>query len=142
MGTLFPDASIAVRMLTFEDALPDDQWWHHKSQMRSGCARTWACSERGPERLSLDPCGGRRHAGLIADLYGSVLVLQCHTPGMHRHLDALVEGFKLALGDVLVGVYDKSAKTLAKNGGVLRRRLGLGKAPATTRLGIRQPIRH
>ena len=117
-GHYSPDASIAVRMLTFEDALPDDNWWH--KQIADAVRVRKDLGLFGHEYQNacrLIHAEGDGMPGLIADLYGSVLVLQCHTPGMHRHLDALVEGFQLALGDMVVGVYDKSAKTLAKNGG-------------------------
>jgi len=118
-GHYSPDASIAVRMLTFEDALPDDQWWHQQIADAVRVRKDLGLfGKEDQNACRLIHAEGDGMPGLIADLYGSVLVLQCHTPGMHRHLDALVEGFKLALGDVLVGVYDKSAKTLAKNGGV------------------------
>ena len=131
-GHYSPDASIAVRMMTFDDALPDEGWWHVKIadavQVRKDLG---LFGQDGQNACRLIHAEGDGMPGLIADLYGSVLVIQCHTPGMHRHLDILVQGFKLALGDVLVGVYDKSAKTLAKNGGVASEDGWVwGKAPA------------
>ena len=131
-GHYSPDASIAVRMLTFEDVLPDNSWWHVQIANAVRVRRDLGLFGNDDQNACrLIHAEGDGMPGLIADLYGSVLVLQCHTPGMHRHLDDLVEGFKLALGDTLVGVYDKSAKTLAKHGGVLSEDKWVwGKAPA------------
>ena len=36
---------------------------------------------------------------------------------MHRAIPMLSSAFQAALGEILIGIYDKSAKTLAKNGG-------------------------
>jgi 23S rRNA (cytosine1962-C5)-methyltransferase len=117
-GHFAPNASIAVRMLTFNEHLPDDAWWH----------ATIAAAVRVRKDLDLFGTPNQNacrlvHAegdglpGLIADFYEGVLVVQCHTPGMHRALPILTAAFREALGPALLGIYDKSAKAMAKNGG-------------------------
>jgi 23S rRNA (cytosine1962-C5)-methyltransferase len=56
--------------------------------------------------------------GLIADFYSGVLVIQCHTPGMHKEIKLLSVAFSEALGDALEAIYDKSSKSLAKHGAI------------------------
>ena len=79
-GHFAPNASIAVRMLTFDEHLPDDAWWH----------ATIAAAVRVRKDLDLFGTPNQNacrlvHAegdglpGLIADFYEGVLVVQCHT---------------------------------------------------------------
>lgn len=117
-GHYSPNASIAVRMLSFDEQLPDDAWWQHKIAQAVEVRKALnLVGNEDQNACRIVHAEGDGMPGLIADLYGTVLVVQCHTPGMHRTLPTLIEAFKLALGDGLSGIYDKSAKTLAKNGG-------------------------
>lgn len=117
-GHYAPQASIAVRMLTFDEHCPDDAWWHTQIAQAVAVRRDLNLFQSATQNACrLVHAEGDGLPGLIADLYNGVLVVQCHTPGMHRALPTLVEAFKEALGDTLVGIYDKSAKTLLKNGG-------------------------
>lgn len=117
-GHFAPDASIAVRMLTFGEDRPDDAWWHRQIAAAVAVRRDLGLFQREDQNsCRLVHAEGDGLPGLIADFYHGVLVLQCHTPGMHRALPILLEAFQTELGDLLHGVYDKSAKTLVKNGG-------------------------
>lgn len=117
-GHFAPDASIAVRMLTFGEDRPDDAWWHRQIAAAVAVRRDLGLFQRDDQNsCRLVHAEGDGLPGLIADFYHGVLVLQCHTPGMHRALPILLEAFQAELGDLLHGVYDKSAKTLVKNGG-------------------------
>ena len=117
-GHYAPQASIAVRMLTFDEHCPDDAWWHMQIAQAVSVRRDLNLFQSANQNACrLVHAEGDGLPGLIADLYNGVLVVQCHTPGMHRALPTLVEAFKEALGDILVGIYDKSSKTLLKNGG-------------------------
>lgn len=117
-GHFAPDASIAVRMLTFGEDRPNDAWWHRQIAAAVAVRRDLGLFQREDQNsCRLVHAEGDGLPGLIADFYHGVLVLQCHTPGMHRALPILLEAFQKELGDLLHGVYDKSAKTLVKNGG-------------------------
>jgi 23S rRNA (cytosine1962-C5)-methyltransferase len=117
-GHYAPHASIAVRMLSFEESCPDSDWWMHQVERAVQVRRDlnlFQSEEQNACRMV--HAEGDGMPGLIADFYNGVLVLQCHTPGMHRALPLLVEAFQASLGSALTGIYDKSAKTLVKNGG-------------------------
>ena len=117
-GHFAPNASIAVRMLSFDELCPDDEWWHQRIAQAVTIRRDLGLFEQEDQNACrLIHAEGDGLPGLIADYYNGVLVVQCHTPGMHRAMPILVSAFQHALGESLHGIYDKSAKTLAKNGG-------------------------
>lgn len=117
-GHYAPNASIAVRMLSYSEHRPDEEWWHHQIANAVAVRRDLALFQGdGQNSCRLVHAEGDGLPGLIADFYNGVLVVQCHTPGMHRALPILLKAFQSALGNALQGVYDKSAKTLVKNGG-------------------------
>ncbi|MEM9526760.1 MAG: class I SAM-dependent rRNA methyltransferase [Bacteroidota bacterium] len=62
--------------------------------------------------------------GLIVDRYASLVVIQCHSVGMHLVKDKIAAAIKGLLGEAVQSIYDKSAKTLperhpAENGTLL-----------------------
>lgn len=117
-GHFAPNASIAVRMLSFDELCPDDEWWHQRIAQAVTIRKDLGLFQHEDQNACrLIHAEGDGLPGLIADYYNGVLVVQCHTPGMHRAMPILVSAFQHALGDSLQGIYDKSAKTLAKNGG-------------------------
>ena len=76
-GHYSPDASIAVRMLTFEDVLPDNSWWHVQIANAVRVRRDLGLFGNDDQNACrLIHAEGDGMPGLIADLYGSVLVLQ------------------------------------------------------------------
>ncbi|MEM9260119.1 MAG: class I SAM-dependent rRNA methyltransferase, partial [Bacteroidota bacterium] len=50
--------------------------------------------------------------GLIIDRYASLVVIQCHSVGMHLVKDKIAAAIKAILGDAVQSIYDKSANTL------------------------------
>jgi 23S rRNA (cytosine1962-C5)-methyltransferase len=56
--------------------------------------------------------------GLIVDYYAGAAVLQMHSIGMHRNLEAIVESIKKAAGDQLHTIYNKSEFTLPDKPGI------------------------
>ncbi|HIB76751.1 MAG TPA: class I SAM-dependent rRNA methyltransferase [Flavobacteriales bacterium] len=119
-GHYSPGTSIAVRMLTFGEDRPDEDWWKAKINeaidVRHGLG---LLDNENNDTCRLVFAEGDGLPGLIADFYGGVLVIQCHTPGMHNEIKLLCSAFSDALGDKLIAVYDKSSKSLAKHGGVV-----------------------
>ena len=117
-GHYAPNASIAVRMMSFDETRPDDAWWHDRIAQAVAVRKDLGLFQSETQNACrLVHAEGDGLPGLIADLYNGVLVLQCHTPGMHRAIPVLSSAFQEALGESLVGIYDKSSKTLVKNGG-------------------------
>jgi 23S rRNA (cytosine1962-C5)-methyltransferase len=115
-GHYSPGTSIAVRILTFGEEQPDKDWWFAKIEEAVRVRKDLGLFSESNNTCRLVFAEGDGLPGLIADYYSGVLVIQCHTPGMHNVKSLLCEAFSAALGDDLKAVYDKSAKSLAKHG--------------------------
>lgn len=111
--------SIAVRVLTFTEERIDAQWWYD----RLGSAYRL----REALGLAADPattCYRLVHGegdflpGLVVDIYGGTAVVQCHSVGMFRSRDRIVEALRSIYGDRIRAVYDKSSATVPYNAGL------------------------
>jgi 23S rRNA (cytosine1962-C5)-methyltransferase len=111
--------SIAVRVISFEPLETDQEFWDRKID------NAW----RLREKLGLvsNPrtnvfrwinAEGDGMPGLIVDYYDGVAVMQTHSIGMHRNLEAIVEALKKAAGDQLHTIYNKSESTLPDKPGI------------------------
>ena len=118
-GHYSPGTSIAIRLLTFGEEQPDKQWWFSKINQAVQVRKDLDLFTESNNTCRLVFAEGDGLPGLIADFYAGVLVIQCHTPGMHNVIKLLCEAFSEALGDELEAIYDKSSKALAKHGGVI-----------------------
>ena len=91
-GHYAPNASIAVRMLSFDESSPDDSWWYSQIAQAVAVRRDLNLFQsNGQNACRLVHAEGDGLPGLIADLYNGILVIQCHTPGMpvsYTHLRA------------------------------------------------------
>jgi 23S rRNA (cytosine1962-C5)-methyltransferase len=105
--------SIAVRVLSFEEVIPDFDFWKRKIEkawnLRKSSGIT-ECAETNVFRLV--HAEGDGMPGLIVDFYNGTAVIQMHTVGMFLVRDMLVEVLQEVLGVKLKAIYDKSAKTL------------------------------
>jgi len=118
-GHYSPGTSIAIRLLTFAEDIPNDDWWKAKVLEAVNVRRQLGLIDNNENNTCrLIHAEGDGLPGLIADFYSGVLVIQCHTPGMHKEMKLLCAAFSAALGDALFAVYDKSSKSLAKHGGI------------------------
>jgi len=115
----YQQGSIAVRVLSFEPLETNQQFWDQR------IGNAW----RLREKLGLvsDPqtnvfrwinAEGDSMPGLIVDYYDGVAVIQAHSIGMHRNLDAIVESLKKSAGDRLHTIYYKSESTLPDKPGI------------------------
>ena len=118
-GHYSPGTSIAIRLLTFAEDIPNDDWWKSKILEAVNVRQQLGllCTEDN-NTCRLVHAEGDGLPGLIADFYSGVLVIQCHTPGMHKEIKLLCSAFSEALGDELKAIYDKSSKSLAKHGAI------------------------
>ena len=108
-GHFSPGTSIAIRMLTFAEDKPDNQWWIDKIKEAISVREMLGLIESDTnDTCRLIHAEGDGLPGLIADFYAGVLVIQCHTPGMHNVIKLLCSAFSEALGDKLVGVWKKA----------------------------------
>jgi 23S rRNA (cytosine1962-C5)-methyltransferase len=109
--------SIAIRMISFDDTLPDADFFETKIKQAISVRRDLDLIEsEGQNICRLIHAEGDGLSGLIVDYYDRVAVIQTHSLGMHHALEWIVNGLQKGLEDKLVGVYNKSAKVLRKNG--------------------------
>ncbi len=115
----YQDGSIAVRVLSFEKVETDQAFWHKM------IGRAWKLRET--LGLVTDPgtsvfrwvnAEGDGLPGLIVDYYGGAVVVQMHSYGMFRNLEAIVEAIRERAGDQIHTIYNKSASTLPKRAGI------------------------
>jgi len=105
--------SIAVRVFSFGETLPDDTFWKHRIEQAYQLRKKMGLADAKDTNVYRLVHGeGDGLPGLIADFYNGTVVLQAHSVGMWLVREAIVEALKSVLGKKLVAVYDKSAKTL------------------------------
>lgn len=109
----YQDASICVRIISFEPTDAELPFWIEKIQN--------AYQYRQQIELVDNPdtnCYRLIHAegdhlpGLIIDIYNRVAIIQCHSIGMYRERGKIKEALQAVYQDKLDGIYDKSAETL------------------------------
>lgn len=105
--------SIAVRIFSFGEVVPGQDFWKKtigkafRLRMKEGLVDSPATTV-----YRLVHGEGDSLPGLVADYYNGTVVLQFHTVGMWLVREEIVEALKDVLGNRLLAVYDKSAKTL------------------------------
>jgi 23S rRNA (cytosine1962-C5)-methyltransferase len=105
--------SIAVRVFSFGETVPDDSFWKRRiDQAYELRQKTGLADATDTNVFRLIHGEGDGMPGLIADYYNGTIVLQFHTVGMWLVREAIVQALIAVLGKKLVAVYDKSAKTL------------------------------
>lgn len=118
----YQQGSIAVRVISFEKVETDQLFWDLK------VAGAWNLRERlgmvaNPQTnvFRWVNAEGDGMPGLIVDYYAGVAVLQTHSIGMYRNMDAIVEALKKAAGEGLHTIYNKSESTLPDKPGITER---------------------
>jgi len=105
--------SIAVRVFSFGEDVPDDSFWKRRIQQAYELRQKTGLADAADTNVFRFIHGeGDGMPGLIADYYNGTVVLQFHTVGMWLVREAIVQALREVLGKKLVAVYDKSAKTL------------------------------
>jgi 23S rRNA (cytosine1962-C5)-methyltransferase len=105
--------SIAVRLFSFKEVVPDFSFWCDKIQSAFNLRQNIGLISRKETNVfRLIHGEGDGLPGLIVDFYNGTAVFQAHTVGMYLIRNVLTEAMKFVLGDRLKAVYDKSAKTL------------------------------
>jgi len=105
--------SIAVRVFTFADIIPDEKYWTEKISSAYQYRLQMGLAESPHTNVfRLIHGEGDGMPGLIADFYNGTLVLQFHSVGMYRMKETLCSSFSSVLGNSLKSVYNKSKGTL------------------------------
>lgn len=108
----FQHATIAVRILTFEDTPIDQNFFNERlmNAVQTRRNKDLISSENTICRLVHGEGDGL--PGLIVDFYNGVAVVQCHSIGMFHMMDFISAGLQHALGEDLTAIYSKSSDTL------------------------------
>ncbi len=115
----YQEGSIAVRVISFESVETDQSFWDQK------VANAWNLRDKLGLTDNLQTnvfrwinAEGDGMPGLIVDYYAGAAVIQMHSIGMHRNLDAIVESLKKTAGDRLHTIYNRSNSTLPDKPGI------------------------
>ena len=111
----YTDASIAVRMISFEKENIDSEfWWRRirKAYAYRGFLNLASNPDTSVYRLVFGE--GDALPGLVIDFYNGHAVVQCHSVGMHRSMSEIGEALQRVYGDGLRTIYDKSREALPK----------------------------
>lgn len=108
----FQNGSIAVRMLTFEDFYPDEQFWLQKISAAYHYRLALNIENEKTNVYRLVHAEGDGLPGLIIDYYNGICVVQTHSVGMHKQIALITHALVHTLGSKCIAVYDKSAETL------------------------------
>ncbi|MBP3762656.1 MAG: class I SAM-dependent rRNA methyltransferase [Bacteroidales bacterium] len=109
--------SIICKVLSFDNQRIDADFFKQRLQSAIDLRRRLGFFDSAETNVfRLVHAEGDYLPGLVADWYNGVLVLQCHSVGMHRTLPLLSDLFRQLLGDRLVALFDKSGATLPGGG--------------------------
>jgi 23S rRNA (cytosine1962-C5)-methyltransferase len=115
----FQHATIALRVLSFEDVSIDKDFFQHRIENAIELRKKIGLFDNGNTICRLVHGEGDSLPGLIIDYYNGCAVIQCHSIGMHRSVNLISESLKKALKDDLKAVYSKSSDTLPKQSDVV-----------------------
>lgn len=105
--------SIAIRIVSFEEVVPDYDFWKSKIESAWNLRLSLGYSEDARTNVfRLIHAEGDNMPGLVVDFYNGTAVMQMHSIGMYLIREVLVKAMQEVLGDKLKAVYNKSAKTL------------------------------
>lgn len=105
--------SITVRIFSFQQIVPDFNFWRSKIQQAYNLRKALGLAGSGNTNVyRLVHAEGDGMPGLIIDFYKGTAVMQMHSIGMFRIKEELAKVLKDIYGDELVAVYDKSEGTI------------------------------
>jgi 23S rRNA (cytosine1962-C5)-methyltransferase len=109
----YQPGTIAVRVFSFSDQAIDLTYWRNKIDRALDLRkRLGLWNQNHTNVFRLVNAEGDGMPGLIIDYYNGTAVIQAHSVGMYRLLDALVDILRELLGDQLQAIYNKSAASL------------------------------
>ena len=109
----YQPSSIAVRILTFENQIPDRQFFRQRISAAIDYRRAigfFSNSDTNAFRLIHGEGDGL--SGLVVDYYNGTAVFQAHSVGMYLQKEMIAEILTELLGNQIKSIYDKSSQTL------------------------------
>ena len=107
----YHNGSIAVRILSFEKTNLDQNFWEERLENAKAYRKQLGLPKALTNCYRLIHGEGDGLPGLIIDVYGETVVMQCHSIGMHREREYIVEALKKLLPEIKA-IYDKSSEAL------------------------------
>lgn len=118
----YQEGSIAIRVLSFEALEIGPDFWQNR------IAKAWQLRQKlglvnNPQTnvFRWVNAEGDGMPGLIVDYYAGVAVVQMHSIGMYRVLEAIIGALKKVAGEHLHTIYNKSDSTLPDKPGITDR---------------------
>jgi 23S rRNA (cytosine1962-C5)-methyltransferase len=110
----YNDGSIAVRILTFDPTEKiDAEFWQKRLQNAYNYRKRLGLTDSSKTNAyRLVHAEGDGVPGLIVDIYNETAVVQCHSIGIYRQIEAIADGLKAVFKQKLKAIYDKSSETL------------------------------
>jgi 23S rRNA (cytosine1962-C5)-methyltransferase len=111
----FSDATIAVRVISFEPTVINQKFWTKKVQSAFNARESLGLTDNPSTNMyRLMHAEGDGVPGLIIDFYNGTAVIQAHTISIYNNINFIVEALKNVYGEKLNAIYNKSAESLAK----------------------------
>lgn len=110
----YNDGSIAVRILTFDPSETiDATFWQKRLQNAFNYRKRLDLTDSSlTNAYRLVHAEGDGLPGLIVDIYNQTAVVQCHSIGIHRQIEAISNALQMVFKENLHAIYDKSSETL------------------------------
>ena len=108
----FQHATIAVRILSFQDSIIDADFFYLKLRQSYATRISLGLLSRTNSIFRICHGEGDGLPGLIVDFYAGVAVVQCHTLGMYKQITAIKEALIKVIDKQLVAIYGKSKEAL------------------------------
>jgi len=109
----YQPGSIAVRILSFEEVIPDIDFFRERLRNALSYRKSLGLTENTQTNVyRLVHAEGYDLPGLIIDIYNRVAVMQTHSVGMYRWRNEFTDILKELMGENLIAVYDKSEETI------------------------------
>ncbi len=111
----YQNGSIAVRVFEYNDIDINSDYFYSKILTAYNYRKLFGLIDNDMVTVYRLVYGeGDNLSGLILDYYGGYVVVQCHSVGMYKSMDYIIESLKSIYKDNLLGIYDKSGDVLRR----------------------------
>jgi 23S rRNA (cytosine1962-C5)-methyltransferase len=112
----YQNGSIIVRVLSFDDAQIDQSFFNERLSNAFELRQKLNLTDNSETNIyRLVHAEGDGLPGLVIDVFDNHAVVQCHSIGMHKSVEFIVNALQHCYGDKLKSIYDKSSETLPKD---------------------------
>jgi len=115
----FQNATIAVRILSFEETELDQKFFNHILSEAIELRKTLGLFSKENSICRIVHGEGDGLPGLIIDFYNGIAVIQCHSIGMYQTIELISQALQNTLGNSLKAIYSKSSETLHNKEGIV-----------------------